>query len=149
MHRNPWLAGSSLTGRLCRRPDAKNAIGTIACCTHMLPRVLNCQDNAEWAQHAGRRMLQELREAFTNLRREHTTRCLILKSTVPGAFCAGADLKASAPDGCAADRGMRSIWSCSSWLSCAAGAHPHDAAGRGCVRQRPPGSHGGAAGGAA
>ena len=40
-------------------------------------------------------MLQELREAFMNLRREHTTRCLILKSAVPGAFCAGADLKAS------------------------------------------------------
>ena len=52
----------------------------------------------------GRQLLKELREAFANLRREHTTRCLVLKSAVPGAFCAGADLKARLlPEG-AADR---------------------------------------------
>lgn len=47
--------------------------------------------------HPGRQLLKELREAFANLRREHTTRCLVLKSAVPGTFCAGADLKASSP----------------------------------------------------
>ena len=43
----------------------------------------------------GRQLLRELREAFADLRREHTTRCLVLKSAVPGTFCAGADLKVS------------------------------------------------------
>ena len=49
------------------RPEAKNAIG--------------------------RQMLRELREAVANVRREHSTRCLVLTSKVSGTFCAGADLK--------------------------------------------------------
>ena len=41
----------------------------------------------------GRQMLAELREAAAALRREAGTRCVVLRSGVPGAFCAGADLK--------------------------------------------------------
>lgn len=44
----------------------------------------------------GRQLLRELREAVNNMRREHSTRCLVLKSAVPGTFCAGADLKVCA-----------------------------------------------------
>jgi len=49
------------------RPDARNAIG--------------------------RQLLKELSEALSNLRHERTTRCVVLRSTVKGVFCAGADLK--------------------------------------------------------
>lgn len=49
------------------RPDAKNAIG--------------------------RQFLSELTEALTNVTREQSTRCLVVRSTVDGVFCAGADLK--------------------------------------------------------
>ena len=38
-------------------------------------------------------MLRELREAVANVRREYSTRCLVLTSKVSGTFCAGADLK--------------------------------------------------------
>lgn len=41
----------------------------------------------------GRQLLRELREAINNLSRERTTRCVIVRSTVSGVFCAGADLK--------------------------------------------------------
>ena len=43
--------------------------------------------------NAGRQFLQELIEALTMLRRERATRCLLLRSSVPNVFCAGADLK--------------------------------------------------------
>eukprot|EP00775_Hariotina_reticulata_P003240 gene3240-3517_t len=49
------------------RPEAKNAIG--------------------------RQLLRELQEAINTLRQERTTRCVIVRSTCPGTFCAGADLK--------------------------------------------------------
>lgn len=49
------------------RPEAKNAIG--------------CQ------------FLRELQECLANVAQERTTRCLLVRSTVPGVFCAGADLK--------------------------------------------------------
>lgn len=38
-------------------------------------------------------MLAELREALTRLRLETATRAVVLRSGVPGAFCAGADLR--------------------------------------------------------
>mmetsp|Transcript_25172 Transcript_25172/g.44888 ORF Transcript_25172/g.44888 Transcript_25172/m.44888 type:complete len:317 (+) Transcript_25172:64-1014(+) len=41
----------------------------------------------------GKKFLAELREALTNLGRERTARCLVVSSSVPGVFCAGADLK--------------------------------------------------------
>ncbi len=41
----------------------------------------------------GRQLLRELREAVDLLRQERTTRCVVLRSSVPGVFCAGADLK--------------------------------------------------------
>lgn len=51
---------------LCR-PDARNAIG--------------------------RQFLRELRECLATVAQERTTRCVVVRSTVPGVFCAGADLK--------------------------------------------------------
>ena len=51
------------------RPEAKNAIG--------------------------RRFLRELQECLHNVAQESTTRCVVVRSSVPGVFCAGADLKAS------------------------------------------------------
>ena len=44
----------------------------------------------------GRQLLRELQEALRNVRRERTTRCVVLKSGVPEVFCAGADLKVRA-----------------------------------------------------
>jgi hypothetical protein len=41
----------------------------------------------------GRQLLRELQEAINTLRQERTTRCVIVRSTCPGTFCAGADLK--------------------------------------------------------
>jgi methylglutaconyl-CoA hydratase len=41
----------------------------------------------------GRQLLNELKEAIQALSTETTSRCVILRSTVPGVFCAGADLK--------------------------------------------------------
>jgi len=41
----------------------------------------------------GRQLLSELAEAINTLRQERTTRCVVLRSAVPGVFCAGADLK--------------------------------------------------------
>jgi methylglutaconyl-CoA hydratase len=49
------------------RPDARNALG--------------------------RRLVRELLEALDTLRQERTTRCVLLRSRVPGCFSAGADLK--------------------------------------------------------
>ena len=49
------------------RPEAKNAIG--------------------------RQFLRELQECLAQVAQERTTRCLLVRSTVPGVFCAGADLK--------------------------------------------------------
>ena len=41
----------------------------------------------------GRQLLRELKEALANVRRERSTRCLVVRSEVDGVFCAGADLK--------------------------------------------------------
>ena len=41
----------------------------------------------------GRQMVRELSEALETLRQERTTRCVLLRSAVPGCFSAGADLK--------------------------------------------------------
>lgn len=41
----------------------------------------------------GRQLLRELSECINTLRQERTTRCVILRSSVPAIFCAGADLK--------------------------------------------------------
>ncbi|KAJ9532783.1 hypothetical protein QJQ45_010910 [Haematococcus lacustris] len=41
----------------------------------------------------GRQLLRELSEAVNTLRQERSTRCVVLRSTVPGVFSAGADLK--------------------------------------------------------
>lgn len=41
----------------------------------------------------GRQLLHELQEALDVLRQERTTRCLVIRSLVPGCFSAGADLK--------------------------------------------------------
>lgn len=41
----------------------------------------------------GRQLLKELAEALELIRKETTTRCLILRSTVPGVFSVGCDLK--------------------------------------------------------
>ena len=46
---------------------------------------------------AGRKLLRELAEALTMVRRERAVRCLLIRSTVPNAFCAGADLKVLLP----------------------------------------------------
>jgi methylglutaconyl-CoA hydratase len=37
--------------------------------------------------------LRELRECLQTVGQERTTRCVVVRSTVPGVFCAGADLK--------------------------------------------------------
>ena len=41
----------------------------------------------------GRAFLRELRECLHTVAQERTTRCVVVRSTVPGVFCAGADLK--------------------------------------------------------
>ena len=41
----------------------------------------------------GRQLLKELQEAISMVRQERSTRCLLIRSTVPGCFSAGADLK--------------------------------------------------------
>lgn len=41
----------------------------------------------------GRQLLRELRECLVNLSKERSTRCVVVRSTAPGVFCAGADLK--------------------------------------------------------
>jgi methylglutaconyl-CoA hydratase len=41
----------------------------------------------------GRRLVRELASALDTLRQEPTTRCVVVRSSVPGVFCAGADLK--------------------------------------------------------
>lgn len=41
----------------------------------------------------GRQFLRELRECLYTVSQERTTRCVVVRSTVPGVFCAGADLK--------------------------------------------------------
>ncbi|GFR40227.1 hypothetical protein Agub_g795 [Astrephomene gubernaculifera] len=41
----------------------------------------------------GRQLLRELWEAVELVRQERTTRCVIVRSVVPGVFCSGADLK--------------------------------------------------------
>jgi methylglutaconyl-CoA hydratase len=50
-----------------------------------------CRSNAKNA--IGRQLLRELQEAINTLRQERTTRCVVVRSTCPGTFCAGADLK--------------------------------------------------------
>lgn len=50
-----------------------------------------CRSHAKNA--IGRQLLRELQEALNTLRQERTTRCVVLRSTCPGTFCAGADLK--------------------------------------------------------
>jgi len=41
----------------------------------------------------GKQLLRELSEALDILRQERSTRCVVVRSTVDGIFCAGADLK--------------------------------------------------------
>ena len=41
----------------------------------------------------GRQLLSELKEALENLSQEGSTRCVVVRSTAVGVFCAGADLK--------------------------------------------------------
>jgi Enoyl-CoA hydratase/isomerase len=41
----------------------------------------------------GKQLLKELQEAIYNLRQESSTRCVVVRSTAPGVFSAGADLK--------------------------------------------------------
>lgn len=41
----------------------------------------------------GRRLVRELAQALDTLRQEPTTRCVVVRSSVPGVFCSGADLK--------------------------------------------------------
>ena len=41
----------------------------------------------------GKQFLRELQEAVRNLRQEASTRCVVVRSTASGVFCAGADLK--------------------------------------------------------
>lgn len=41
----------------------------------------------------GRQLLRELQEAINTLRQERTTRVVVLRSSCPGTFSAGADLK--------------------------------------------------------
>jgi methylglutaconyl-CoA hydratase len=41
----------------------------------------------------GKQLLRELAQALDTLRQESTTRCVVVRSSVPGVFCAGADLK--------------------------------------------------------
>jgi methylglutaconyl-CoA hydratase len=41
----------------------------------------------------GRQFLRELKECLYTVAQERTTRCVVVRSTVPGVFCAGADLK--------------------------------------------------------
>ena len=41
----------------------------------------------------GRRLLRELRQCLAQVAGESTTRCVVVRSAVPGIFCAGADLK--------------------------------------------------------
>lgn len=53
-----------------------------------------CRNNAKNA--IGRQLLRELQEAINTLRQERTTRCVVVRSTCPGTFCAGADLKVRA-----------------------------------------------------
>lgn len=43
---------------------------------------------------AGRQLLRELGEALRMLNHERSTRCVVVRSSTPGVFCAGADLKA-------------------------------------------------------
>ena len=43
----------------------------------------------------GRKLLKELGEALRMVTKERTTRCVVVRSGVPGVFCAGADLKVS------------------------------------------------------
>lgn len=64
-----------------------------------------CRSNAKNA--IGRQLLRELQEAINTLRQERTTRCVVLRSTCPGTFCAGADLKVGAQQ-----------HHCSFWTSC-------------------------------
>jgi hypothetical protein len=47
----------------------------------------------------GRQLLRELQEAINTLRQERTTRVVVLRSSCPGTFSAGADLKVSATPG--------------------------------------------------
>ena len=45
------------------------------------------------ARRAGRQLLKELGEAVKMLNHERSTRCVVVRSSLPGVFCAGADLK--------------------------------------------------------
>ena len=92
------------------RPEAKNAIGERrerrgrevgACVLCPLPvhfslnplsLSLMCA-RAPSHNFTGRQLLRELQEAIAALRSETTTRAVIVRSAVPGAFCAGADLR--------------------------------------------------------
>lgn len=52
---------------------------------------------AEAKNALGRQLLRELQECINTLRQERTTRCVIIRSLVPGTFCVGADLKVGGP----------------------------------------------------
>jgi hypothetical protein len=47
----------------------------------------------------GRQLLRELQEAINTLRQERTTRVVVMRSSCPGTFSAGADLKVSQAPG--------------------------------------------------
>mmetsp|Transcript_31075 Transcript_31075/g.68998 ORF Transcript_31075/g.68998 Transcript_31075/m.68998 type:complete len:326 (-) Transcript_31075:284-1261(-) len=95
----PWASSSSTTGSHHHQQQQRTfASGQL----HVLVEPLGDQHegisvvtlNRPDARNAiGRQLLRELREAINNLRQERTTRCVIIRSAVPGVFCSGADLK--------------------------------------------------------
>lgn len=50
-------------------------------------------NRAEARNAIGRQFLRELQECINNLRQERSTRCVIVRSSVPSVFSSGADLK--------------------------------------------------------
>lgn len=97
---------------LCR-PEARNSIGrqvsaacpiaagcaTAACAA--LPRFRHAQTTFPAAATL-LQFLRELRECLHTVAQERTTRCVVVRSTVPGVFCAGADLKVNEASRCTA-----------------------------------------------
>ncbi len=60
----------------------------------------------------GRQLLHELKEALDVLRQERTTRCLVIRSLVPGCFSAGADLKVGPASRSLCGSGVCAVQSC-------------------------------------
>ena len=79
------------------RPDARNALGehlTEGGTWHLRACVGGCPCS-ESVVISGRKLLRELAEALSMVTKERATRCVVVRSAVPGVFCAGADLKVS------------------------------------------------------